>query len=290
VLNELVDTNATAISARVETANVVDDLTTGGTTVPLSAEQGKVLKGLNDTNATAISARVETANVVDDLTTGGTTVPLSAEQGKVLKGLVDTNVTATQTALDLKQDALTFGILDTNSLIVDQTTAASITDFAKFTANGIEGRSAVELKTDISLENVDNTTDLLKPISTATQTALDLKATIASPTFTGTVTLNEIVDSNSTISQAASGTSIVTVHSISGRVLFASDNISTGTTELVVTNSFVSGQSIILSTIASANTNNLTILSCVATTNTITIKISNINASNSLAINFLVIN
>ena len=40
--------NTTAISARVETANVVDDLTTGGTTVPLSAEQGKVLKGLVD--------------------------------------------------------------------------------------------------------------------------------------------------------------------------------------------------------------------------------------------------
>ena len=32
-----------------------------------------------------------------------------------------------------------------------------------------------------------NTTDLLKPISTDTQTALDLKAPIASPTFTGTV-------------------------------------------------------------------------------------------------------
>ena len=75
--------------ARVETADVVNDLTTGGTTVPLSAEQGKVLKGLTDTNATDILARVETADVVNDLTTGGTTVPLSAEQGKVLKGLTD---------------------------------------------------------------------------------------------------------------------------------------------------------------------------------------------------------
>ena len=41
----------------------------------------------------------------------------------------------------------------------------------------------------VGLNNVDNTTDLLKPISTATQTALDLKANIASPTFTGTPTL-----------------------------------------------------------------------------------------------------
>ena len=52
-------------------------------------------------------------------------------------------------------------------------------------------------KTMVGLGNVDNTTDLLKPISTATQTALDSKlstsvaestyATKASPVFTGTV-------------------------------------------------------------------------------------------------------
>ena len=39
----------------------------------------------------------------------------------------------------------------------------------------------------IGLGNVDNTTDAAKPVSTATQTALDLKAPLASPTFTGTV-------------------------------------------------------------------------------------------------------
>ena len=42
-------------------------------------------------------------------------------------------------------------------------------------------------KSDVGLANVDNTTDAGKPISTATQTALDLKAPLASPTFTGTV-------------------------------------------------------------------------------------------------------
>lgn len=39
----------------------------------------------------------------------------------------------------------------------------------------------------IGLANVDNTSDLLKPISTATQDALNLKANINNPTFTGTV-------------------------------------------------------------------------------------------------------
>jgi hypothetical protein len=44
-------------------------------------------------------------------------------------------------------------------------------------------------KTAVGLGNVDNTTDLNKPVSTATQTALNLKANLASPTFTGTVVL-----------------------------------------------------------------------------------------------------
>ena len=42
-------------------------------------------------------------------------------------------------------------------------------------------------KSDVGLANVDNTTDAGKPVSTATQTALDLKAPLANPTFTGTV-------------------------------------------------------------------------------------------------------
>jgi uncharacterized protein (TIGR02145 family) len=42
-------------------------------------------------------------------------------------------------------------------------------------------------KTMVGLGNVDNTTDAGKPISTATQTALDLKVPINNPTFTGTV-------------------------------------------------------------------------------------------------------
>lgn len=42
-------------------------------------------------------------------------------------------------------------------------------------------------KSDVGLSNVDNTSDANKPISNATQTALNLKANLASPTFTGTV-------------------------------------------------------------------------------------------------------
>ena len=40
-------------------------------------------------------------------------------------------------------------------------------------------------KSDVGLANVDNTTDAAKPVSTAAQTALDLKAALASPSLTG---------------------------------------------------------------------------------------------------------
>lgn len=56
---------------------VINDLTTGGTGVSLSAQQGVALKALVD-------AKVATSAIVNDLTTGGAAVPLSAEQGKVL--------------------------------------------------------------------------------------------------------------------------------------------------------------------------------------------------------------
>lgn len=44
------------------------------------------------------------------------------------------------------------------------------------------------VKADVGLEDVDNTSDLNKPISTATQTALNAKAPLASPALTGSPT------------------------------------------------------------------------------------------------------
>ena len=45
-------------------------------------------------------------------------------------------------------------------------------------------------KTDVGLANVDNTTDANKPVSTAQQTALDLKLALAGGTMTGALTLS----------------------------------------------------------------------------------------------------
>ena len=59
-----------------------------------------------------------------------------------------------------------------------------------FDRNGIivTGDSIVYNREQLNIEKTDNTSDLNKPISTATQNALNLKAPLANPTFTGTVT------------------------------------------------------------------------------------------------------
>ena len=80
-----------------------------------------------------------------------------------------------------KQNALTFGIADTNSVVIDSASVAD-NDYAKFTSSGLEGRTASETKTDLSLDNVENTA-----LSTwAGTTNITTLGTISSGTWEGT--------------------------------------------------------------------------------------------------------
>jgi len=56
--------------------------------------------------------------------------------------------------------------------------------------SSVAGKTGVVTLTrgDVGLDNVDNTADASKPVSTAVQTALNAKAAIASPAFSGTPT------------------------------------------------------------------------------------------------------
>ena len=66
-------------------------------------------------------------------------------------------------------------------------------------------------KAMVGLTNVDDTSDADKPVSTATQTALDLKATIASPILTG-------VPAAPTAAAATSTTQIATTQFVTAAV------------------------------------------------------------------------
>ena len=79
-------------------------------------------------------------------------------------------------------------------------------------------------KSKVGLSNVDNTSDASKPVSTAAQIALDLKAPLISPSFTtpslGAATATSIISGNLTLTTALSvanggtGTSSLTANNI----------------------------------------------------------------------------
>ena len=76
----------------------------------------------------------------------------------------------------------------TTSTLARTDAAQTFTGVQTMTSPAITTPTGI-VKGDVGLGNVDNTTDVGKPVSTAQQTALNLKANLASPTFTGTVVL-----------------------------------------------------------------------------------------------------
>ena len=114
------------------------------------------------------------------------------------------------------QGSLTFGISNTNAVKIDNNSVQS-GDFARFTNTGLEGRSISEVKTqlglvkgDVGLGNVDNTADSAKPVSTAQQNALNLKANLSNPTFSGTIAIPNISDLESAVSANTAKVGITT--------------------------------------------------------------------------------
>jgi len=98
------------------------------------------------------------------------------------------------------------GISDTAALATksyaDTAEADAITAAGTAADTKIATAVAALTKSSVGLANVDNTSDADKPVSTATQTALDAKASLAGATFTGDVTVetNFTVDGNLTVS------------------------------------------------------------------------------------------
>lgn len=97
---------------------------------------------------------------------------------------------AASTAATNAATALTNHEADTTSIhgIADTSILVTTTGTQTLTNKTITSPSGL-VKGDVGLGNVDNTADTAKPVSTAQQTAFDLKANLASPTFTGTVTV-----------------------------------------------------------------------------------------------------
>ena len=97
---------------------------------------------------------------------------------------------ATKVALDLKANAAdlaAFRAITVDTTMLATKAALLASNYAPINSPSFTGTVMGISKNMVGLGSVDNTTDAAKPISTLTQTALDLKAPLASPTFTGTV-------------------------------------------------------------------------------------------------------
>jgi hypothetical protein len=109
------------------------------------------------------------------------------DSGSTVRTKINTAFTAIDTA--------TADILTKQPLDADLTTIAALTPSNSDTLQYISGawanRTAAQAKTTLSLGNVDNTSDANKPVSTATQSALDLKQNYITQlkNETGTITV-----------------------------------------------------------------------------------------------------
>src|SRR5210317_1934128 len=184
----------------------IDGVEPGGTEVTY-ARRG-VLRMLTLDGATDVPSvrtiKVTNGTLTDD---GDGVVTLDTGGVDTLAGLTDVDVTGVTDGQVLKYDdatgewipandqsATSLGNLDDVSIVTPADREALIYDGGNWVNDNIS-------KTDVGLGNVDNTSDADKPVSTATQTALDLKAdTTAVPTdlndlsdvsITGTPTGNQ---------------------------------------------------------------------------------------------------
>jgi hypothetical protein len=178
--------------------------------------------GILDTSVLATQtdiANAITAATVDQSTLAGTGI----DWNSVDERFDIDNTIATKTYAD---DAVTahntdttnvHGIADTSLLATqayaDSAEADAITAAESYTDAEIAAAVAALTKSSVGLGNVDNTSDADKPVSTATQTALDAKASLAGATFTGSVEIDQnlTVDGNLTVNGTtfnASATSI----------------------------------------------------------------------------------
>jgi hypothetical protein len=202
------------VTASTAELNILDGVTATAaqinvlTSLTSSAIELNILDGVTATTAeinklAGVTATTAEINTLAGLTS--TAAELNILDGATLSvtelNYVDGVTSSIQTQLNGKQ-ATVANVSDVEIGYLDGVTSSIQTQLdAKSTASKTETLTNKTLtspvintptgitKSDVGLANIDNTSDANKPVSTAAQTALDLKAALAGPTFTGTVVL-----------------------------------------------------------------------------------------------------
>ncbi len=156
----------------------VNDLTTGGTTDLLSAQQGVALNGMISNILDGTTPVPSTTTVVNNLTTGGTTDALSAQQGVVLQGEIDGIFAGPSTLAGV---TLTGDPQAPTPNAGDSDTSIATTAFVTTTVN-----AAITAAGGVAVDNVLTSTSTVNALSANMGNTLQIaKAPLASPVFTG---------------------------------------------------------------------------------------------------------
>ncbi len=137
---------------------------------------------LSDTR-TPTDNTVTTAKIVDSNVTADKLAGDAVTTAKILDGAV--------TSAKIADGTIVNGDISATAAIAQSKISGLTSDLAAkapLADPTFTGTVSGITKSMVGLGNVDNTSDANKPVSTATQTALDLKANLAGPTFTGTTT------------------------------------------------------------------------------------------------------
>jgi len=162
-------TNGRGVTSVVRTSGTGAAGTTDTYTITYSDSTTSTFTVTNGANGAIGTAATITVGTVTGLSAGST--PTVTNAGSSSAAVFNFGIPAGVTGSS--------GVIGVTSPITNSGTSTSATI-------GIDQTLLSLTKSQVGLANVDNTSDTNKPVSTAAQTALDLKANIASPNLTGT--------------------------------------------------------------------------------------------------------
>jgi len=126
---------------------------------------------------TALDLKENSANKSTDITADATSTT-KYPSVKVIKDYVD----SLNAAAGVADGSITSAKIANATIVNADVSATAAIDFTKINIQKADILGLGIVKADLALGNVDNTTDVNKPVSTATQTALNLKANVTDVT------------------------------------------------------------------------------------------------------------
>ena len=184
-------TKSVASAAILTTARTINGVSFNGSsnitinavdfTARIASSEKGIANGVVPLNSSTLIDSTYLPSYVDDVLeySNLASFPTTGETGKLYVA-IDTN-------LVYRWSGSTYSITSASLALGTTSTTAFRGDYGNIAylhSQIITGNPHNITKSDINLGNVDNTSDVNKPISTATQTALNLKANLISPSFT----------------------------------------------------------------------------------------------------------